>query len=483
MTTPESAPMTALGVDRSPGSVPAVRVALLGAGNVGAEVARILLEDAQELADRIGARPELVGIAVRDLAAPRTVNLPTELFTTDAEALIDSADVVVELTGGIEPARTRILRALEAGKPVISGNKALLAQHGAELHAAAETAGTSLSYEAAVAGAIPIVRPMLDSLSGDKVNRVLGIMNGTTNYILDQMDTTGATFDDALAEAQRLGYAEADPTADVEGHDAASKVAILGGIAFHSSYTIDDVYCRGITGVTAQDVEAAREAGYVIKLLGVAERVTDNDAADSRTDSAGDDDLGTVGANAEPSGAVDGVNLRVVPTMLPRHHPLAGVRGAFNAVFVEAENAGELMFYGPGAGGAPTASAVMGDLVAALRRSVAGGPGVGPTFHADLPATGVDGVRTSFALTVLCPDRTGVLSAIATVFAEHAVSISTMQQRDLPEDPQYPGQGLAELRIVTHQARNADLVRTVEAIRELDVVLDLRGLIRVENAD
>ncbi|MDO5618391.1 homoserine dehydrogenase [Kocuria sp.] len=437
--------------------MPTVRVALLGAGNVGAEVARILLHEADELGDRIGARPELIGVAVRDVTAPRTVDLPRDLFTTDADALIDAADVVVELTGGMEPARMRILRALQAGKPVVSGNKALLAQHGAELHAAAEAAGTSISYEAAVAGAIPIVRPMLDSLSGDKVNRVLGIMNGTTNYILDQMDTTGASFDDALAEAQRLGYAEADPTADVEGHDAASKVAILGGIAFHSSYRFDDVYCRGITGVTAEDVEAAREGGYVIKLLGVAERVTDGPQAPEQ------------------------VNLRVVPTMLPRTHPLAGVHGAFNAVFVEAENAGELMFYGPGAGGAPTASAVMGDLVAALRRSVAGGPGVGPSFHADLPATGVDDVRTSFSLTLLCPDRTGVLAEISSVFAEHGVSISTMQQRDLPADPEYPDQRLAELRFVTHRARNADLVRTVEAIRDMDVVLDLRGLIRVEN--
>lgn len=449
--------------------LPVVRVALLGAGNVGAEVARILLEDSEELGDRIGARPELIGIAVRDVSASRTVDLPQELLTTDAEALIEAADVVVELTGGIEPARTRILSALRAGKPVVSGNKALLAQHGTELHAAAEAAGTSLSYEAAVAGAIPIVRPMLDSLSGDKVNRVLGIMNGTTNYILDQMDSTGADFNDALAEAQRLGYAEADPTADIEGHDAASKVAILGSIAFHSSYTIDDVYCRGITGVTAEDVEAARDAGYVIKLLGVAERVT------SETP---DDGSGVSGA---PS--TTGVNLRVVPTMIPRQHPLAGVRGAFNAVFVEAENAGELMFYGPGAGGAPTASAVMGDLVAALRRSVAGGPAVAPSFHALLPATNVDDVRTSFSLTLLCPDRAGVLAAISTVFAQHGVSISTMQQRDLPDAPERPGEGLAELRIVTHRARNADLVRTVETIRELDEVLDLRGLIRVESAD
>ncbi|MDO4254222.1 MAG: homoserine dehydrogenase [Kocuria sp.] len=447
------------GEERLRPPIPAVRVALLGAGNVGAEVARILLTDATELGERIGARPELIGVAVRDVDAPRTVDLPRGLLTTDADALIDAADVVVELTGGIEPARTRTLRALTAGKPVISGNKALLAHHGAELHAAAEAAGTSLAYEAAVAGAIPIVRPMLESLSGDRVKRVLGIMNGTTNYILDQMDTTGASFDEALAEAQRLGYAEADPTADVEGHDAASKVAVLGGIAFHSSYTFDDVYCRGITGVTAQDVDAAKQAGYVIKLLGVAELVTDPQSP-----------------HVEPS-----VNLRVVPTMLPRQHPLAGVRGAFNAVFVEAENAGELMFYGPGAGGAPTASAVMGDLVVALRRSIVGGPGVGPSFHANLRATGMDGVLTSFSLTLLCSDHTGVLAEISSVFAEHGVSISTMQQCDLPEDPAYPGQRLAELRFVTHRARNADLVRTIEAIRQLDAVLDLRGLIRVES--
>ena len=305
----------------------AVKVALLGAGNVGAEVARTLLDHGPEFAARVGAPVELIGIAVRDLAARRTVELPEELLTTDAEALVDAADVVIELTGGIEPARSRILRALHAGKPVISGNKALIARHGRQLQDAADAAGVPLSYEAAVAGAIPIVRPMQDSLAGDRVDRVLGIMNGTTNYILDQMDTTGAQFHDALAEAQELGYAEADPTADVEGHDAAAKAAILASLAFHSTFTIDDVYCRGITGVTAADVAAAREAGYVIKLLAVCERCP------------------------------GGVNLRVTPTMIPREHPLAGVHGAYNAVFVEAANAGSLMFYGAGAGGAATASA------------------------------------------------------------------------------------------------------------------------------
>ncbi|GEO94056.1 homoserine dehydrogenase [Kocuria sediminis] len=426
-----------------------VKVALLGAGNVGAEVARILLDHSTEMAARVGAPIELAGIAVRDLAARRTVELPEELFTTDAEALIDAADVVIELTGGIEPARSRILRALHAGKPVISGNKALIARHGRQLQDAADDAGVPLSYEAAVAGAIPIVRPMADSLAGDRVDRVLGIMNGTTNYILDQMDTTGAQFDDALAEAQRLGYAEADPTADVEGHDAAAKAAILASLAFHSTFTIDDVYCRGITGVTAEDVAAAAEAGYVIKLLAVCER------------------------------CAGGVNLRVTPTMIPREHPLAGVHGAYNAVFVEAANAGSLMFYGAGAGGAPTASAVLGDFVSAARRLVLGAPAQGAEPHAQLPAVPMDDVRTSFSITLTVQDRLGVLARIAQVFADHGVSIYTMQQKD---DPHGTAQR-SEIRLVTHRGTNKDLTATVEALRELPFVEDVTGVIRVEHAD
>ncbi|GAB2604098.1 homoserine dehydrogenase [Kocuria arenosa] len=426
-----------------------VKVALLGAGNVGAEVARTLLDHGPEFAARVGAPVELVGIAVRDLAARRTVELPEALLTTDAEALVDAADVVIELTGGIEPARSRILRALHAGKPVISGNKALIARHGRQLQDAADAAGVPLSYEAAVAGAIPIVRPMQDSLAGDRVDRVLGIMNGTTNYILDQMDTTGAQFDDALAEAQKLGYAEADPTADVEGHDAAAKAAILASLAFHSTFTIDDVYCRGITGVTAADVAAAREAGYVIKLLAVCER------------------------------CAGGVNLRVTPTMIPREHPLAGVHGAYNAVFVEAANAGSLMFYGAGAGGAATASAVLGDFVSAARRLVLGGPAQGADPHAQLAAAPMDDVRTSFSITLTVQDRLGVLARIAQVFADHSVSIFTMQQTDHPHgDPQ-----LSEIRLVTHRGANKDLVATVDALRELPFVEGVTGVIRVEHAD
>lgn len=422
-----------------------IKVALLGAGNVGSQAARILVEDNAILEKRIGAPVELIGIAVRDTNASRHWNADPSLYTTDAESLIDAADVVIELTGGIEPARTRILRALEAGKSVVSGNKALLAKHGVELQAAADKSGAQLSYEAAVAGAIPILRPLRDSLAGDRVTRVLGIMNGTTNYILDQMDTTGASFADALAEAQKLGYAEADPTADVEGHDAASKAAIVASLAFHSTFTIDDVHTEGITSITADDVAAADADGYVIKLLAICER----------------------------EGA-DGANIRVNPTLIPRQHPLAGVHGAFNAVFVEAENAGELMFYGPGAGGAPTASAVLGDFVSLARRLVLGGPGVPETSHAQLHATSLDNVVSRYSVGVLVEDRLGVLANITRILTEHGISIDSLRQSA-------PKEGAAQIRMVTHSAKDSDLRRVIAVIDALDTVCEVNSVIRVES--
>lgn len=422
-----------------------IKVALLGAGNVGSQAARILVEDNAVLEKRIGAPVELIGIAVRDTNASRHWNADPSLYTTDAESLIDSADVVIELTGGIEPARTRILRALKAGKSVVSGNKALLAKHGVELQAAADESGAQLSYEAAVAGAIPILRPLRDSLAGDRVTRVLGIMNGTTNYILDQMDTTGASFSDALAEAQKLGYAEADPTADVEGHDAASKAAIVASLAFHSDFTIDDVHTEGITSITADDVAAADADGYVIKLLAICER----------------------------EGA-DGANIRVNPTLIPRQHPLAGVHGAFNAVFVEAENAGELMFYGPGAGGAPTASAVLGDFVSLARRLVLGGPGVPETSHAQLHATSLDNVVSRYSVGVLVEDRLGVLANITRILAEHGISVDSLRQST-------PKEGAAQIRMVTHSAKDSDLRRAIAVIDALDTVREVNSVIRVES--
>ena len=422
-----------------------IKVALLGAGNVGSQAARILVEDNAVLEKRIGAPVELIGIAVRDTNASRHWNADPSLYTTDAESLIDSADVVIELTGGIEPARTRILRALKAGKSVVSGNKALLAKHGVELQAAADESGAQLSYEAAVAGAIPILRPLRDSLAGDRVTRVLGIMNGTTNYILDQMDTTGASFADALAEAQKLGYAEADPTADVEGHDAASKAAIVASLAFHSDFTIDDVHTEGITSITADDVAAADADGYVIKLLAICEREGEN-----------------------------GANIRVNPTLIPRQHPLAGVHGAFNAVFVEAENAGELMFYGPGAGGAPTASAVLGDFVSLARRLVLGGPGVPETSHAQLHATGLDNVVSRYSVGVLVEDRLGVLANITRILTEHGISVDSLRQSA-------PKEGVAQIRMVTHSAKDSDLRRAIAVIDALDTVREVNSVIRVES--
>ncbi|MFZ4079246.1 MAG: homoserine dehydrogenase, partial [Microbacteriaceae bacterium] len=329
-----------------------LRVALLGGGTVGAQVARILLEHRDELASRVGATLDLVGVAVRDLDAPRSADLPKDLFTTDAESLILGADIVIEVMGGLEPARTYILQALNSGADVITANKALLANHGPELYAAAEQVGAQLYYEAAVAGAIPIIRPLRDSLAGDRINRVMGIVNGTTNFILDAMDTTGSSFDDALAVATELGYAEADPTADVDAFDAAQKVAILAGLAFHTHVPLESVHREGIRGVTGQTVELARKAGYVVKLLGIAERVTD------------------------PATGDEGVSARVYPALISREHPLAAVRKANNAVFVEAQAAGSLMFYGAGAGGPETASAIMGDVVSAARRHVIGGPGL-----------------------------------------------------------------------------------------------------------
>ncbi|TVU63342.1 homoserine dehydrogenase [Paenarthrobacter nitroguajacolicus] len=430
-----------------------LKVALLGCGNVGAQVARILIDDAEALAARSGARLELSGIAVRNIDSPRDVELPRELFTTDADTLVKDADLVIELMGGIEPARSLILTAIQNGACVVTGNKALLAQDGPTLYEEADKAGVQLSYEAAVAGAIPILRPIRDSLSGDRITRVLGIVNGTTNFILDQMDSTGAQFADALAEAQRLGYAEADPTADVEGHDAAAKAAILASLSFHTRFSLDDVYCEGITKVSAEDIASAKEAGFVIKLLAIAEKI-------------GSSDNGS------------GISVRVHPTLLPREHPLAAVRGAFNAVFIEAENAGELMFYGQGAGGTPTASAVLGDLVSAARRLVLGGPGRTETTTGHVPALAIDASNTSYYIGLDVADQAGVLARIAHIFAENGVSIEIMRQtihRDSASNVES-----AELKIVTHRASEAALAATVEAVKGLDVINSVTSVLRVE---
>nr|WP_221933572.1 homoserine dehydrogenase [Aeromicrobium piscarium] len=422
-----------------------LRIALLGCGVVGTEVARVLTGDADELAQRVGAPIELVGIAVRREGRRRDLDVPDDLFTTDAMALVarGDLDVVIEVIGGIEPARGLILAALENGASVVTANKALLAEDGATLYEAAEKAERDLYYEAAVAGAIPIVRPLSDSLAGDRVTRVLGIVNGTTNFILDAMSTTGAGFNDALDEAQRLGYAEADPTADVEGFDAAAKAAILAGLAFHTRVHISDVHREGITDVTAADVRSAAEIGSVVKLLAICE-------------------LG-------PSGEV---SARVHPAMIPDSHPLASVRGAYNAVFVESEGAGQLMFYGPGAGGAPTASAVLGDVVSVARHRLAGVRGAGETVHAQHEIVPIGRARTRYHVAIDVDDRPGVLSAVAQAFAANDVSIKTVRQEGHGDD--------AQLVVVTHEAEDAALSATIDRLRDLDMVRGVSSVMRVE---
>jgi homoserine dehydrogenase len=430
-----------------------LRVALLGGGNVGAQVAALLLEHGDELASRAGAGLELIGVAVRDLDAPRNPPIPRELLTTDAEKLIGGADIVIELMGGLEPARTLILQAINSGADVITGNKALLATHGAELFDAAEQVGAQLYYEAAVGGAIPIIRPLRDSLAGDRVKRILAIVNGTTNFILDLMEREDATLEEALAKATELGYAEADPTADIEGYDAAQKVSILASLAFHTNIPLDAVHREGITSVTIEQVEAARKAGYVVKLLAICERLTD------------------------PATGIDGVSARVYPALIPVTHPLAAVHGANNAVFIEAEAAGSLMFYGAGAGGLQTASAVLGDLVSAARRHVIGGPGVAESTNANLPVLPMGSVLTRYQITLEVVDQPGVLAAIASLTTEHGVSVETLTQSaagsgDAP--------ATATLVIGTHEATEAALAATVDALRTNQVVRSVVSVLRVE---
>lgn len=426
-----------------------LRVALLGAGAVGSQVAALLLQHGDELADRAGATLDLVGIAVRDVDAPRDADLPRDLLTTDADELIVSADIVIELMGGIEPAKTQLLQAINAGADVVTANKALLATHGPELFEAADRVGAEVYYEAAAAGAIPIIRPLRDSLAGDRVRRIMGIVNGTTNYILDRMDLEGAEFADVLAEAQALGYAEADPTADVEGFDAAQKAAILASLAFHTAVPLDAVHREGITSIDKGMIETARRAGFVIKLLAVCERLTD------------------------PESGVESISVRVYPALVSREHPLASVHGANNAVFVEAEAAGDLMFYGAGAGGVQTASAVLGDVVSAARRHIAGGVGVGESTHANLPLAPVGHVVTRYQITLEVDDRPGVLAIVAGLLSDGGVSIATVEQT-------VHGGGVAHLVIGTHRAQEQNLSDTVDRLAASDVVERVVSVLRVE---
>ena len=429
-------------------SEPTLSVGVLGAGTVGTQVIRLLTEQADDFAARSGARLRITGIAVREVDAPRDPAVPRELLTDDAEHVATHNDLVIELIGGIEPARTLILAALRAGASVVTGNKALLAAHGPELYAAAAQTDTDLYYEAAVAGAIPVVYGLRESMAGDRVTSVLGIVNGTTNYILDEMTTKGLSFGEALSTAQELGYAEADPTADVDGHDAAAKTAILASLAFHTRVGVEDVEVRGIRDVTAADIREAHASGCEIKLLAIAQRREDSHA--------------------------HGVSVRVHPTLVPFDHPLANVHGAFNAIVVEAEAAGRLMFYGQGAGGTPTASAVLSDVVAAASHRVHGGMAPRESTYADLPVLGPESALTRYQVQLRVDDRPGSLAVVAGVFAANGVSINSVRQSE------YVGTEQAIVTIVTHPAPVFHLDNAVEQLSNEERVDAVVSIQRVE---
>lgn len=421
-----------------------ITVALIGGGTVGTQVARLLTETADDLRARVGAPVQLTGVAVRNIGRDRP-GIDPGLLTDDSMALASSgADIVVEVMGGIDDARALILAAMEAGSSVVTANKALLAADGATLYAAAARYGVDLYFEASVAGAIPLIRPLRESLAGDRVTKVLGIVNGTTNYMLTKMDEQDADYDAVFAEADALGYLEADPTLDVDGHDAAAKAAILAELAFHTRVTLADVYCEGISKVTLDDVHAAQKMGFVIKLLAVAE------------------------ASADGTGVI----VRVHPAMIPRDHPLASVRLAFNAVFIEAEAAGQMMFYGRGAGGAPTASAVLGDLVAAARNRVTGSVGPGESTYSNRRVLPIGEALTRYYVNLDVADKPGVLASIAAAFADNGVSIQVVRQDGHGDE--------AGLIVRTHRATDDALRRTVDRLRELDTVKRVVGVMRVE---
>jgi homoserine dehydrogenase len=424
-----------------------IRVGVLGCGHVGSALVRLISENGPLVEARAGVKVEVARVAVRNLAKERDVDIPPERFTHDAsEVVADPAvDVVVEVIGGIEPARSLILDALKAGKPVVTANKELLANFGEELFQAAEAAGVDLLFEASVAGGIPLIRPLRESLAGDRIRRIMGIVNGTTNFVLTRMSESGASFHDALAEAQTLGYAERDPTADVEGFDAAAKAAIIASIAFGARVVAGDVYREGISGITAQDIASAHRLGYVVKLLAIAEEV-------------------------------DGeVAVRVHPAMVPAGHPLASVRDSFNAVFIQADAVGDLMLYGRGAGGMPTASAVLGDLVDAARNLSGGGRGATIGTLRRKRVRPIDEMESQFYVLVEVADRPGVLAAIASAFGQHQVSIKSMQQQGMADD--------ARLIFVTHKARERDLEATMHDVRKLDVVHKVGSVLRVVGED
>ncbi len=423
-----------------------VNVGVLGCGNVGAALIQLVAERGDAIAARTGLRLEVTRVAVRNVARARPVELAEGVVTHDAAAVVSDpdVDVVVEVIGGIEPARTLTLDALKAGKPVVSANKELLSNVGAEIFEVADAAGVDLLFEAAVAGGIPLIRPLRESLAGERITRVMGIVNGTTNFILTRMTEDATSYQEALAEAQSLGYAERDPTADVEGFDAGAKAAIIAMIAFGARVVAGDVYHEGISGITPADIAFARHLGYVVKLLAVVEEIEGE------------------------------IAVRVHPAMVPSSHPLASVRESFNAVFIEGDAVGELMLYGRGAGGLPTASAVLGDLIdAAVNLRKGSSAHIGRLGDARIRP--IDEVRSGYYLNVEVFDRPGVLATVAGVFGEHGVSIRSMEQEGLGDE--------ARLIFITHEAYERDVAATLHDLKSLEVVGRVGSVMRVVGGD
>ncbi len=420
-----------------------VRVGILGCGNVGTALVRLLDANADLITRRSGVRIEVARVVVQNLTKDRAISFAPGVLTNDGEAVVadPAVDVIVEMIGGVEPARSLITNALKAGKPVVTANKELIANFGAELFEVAATAGVDLLFEASVAGGIPLIRPLRESLVGERIRRVTGIVNGTTNYVLTRMTEERCSFAEAVAEAQELGYAEPDPTADIDGFDAASKAAIIASIAFGARVVAGDVSREGIRHVTADDIGAAEELGYVVKLLAVAE---------------------------ESDGAV---SARVHPAMVPSGHPLASVRGSYNAVFIEGEAVGQLMLLGRGAGGGPTSSALLGDLIDAAKNLHSGARGATIGVLERRPIRPIDETSSQFYVSLDAADRPGVLAAIAGVFGTHGVSIQSMQQKGQGDD--------ARLIFVTHLAREADMAATIREVRDLDAVERVGSVMRV----
>ena len=419
-----------------------IRVGVLGCGNVGSSVVSLIENDAEAIARRTGVELVVTRIAVRNLSAERAVAIPAGLLTRDAQSVVTDPDidVVVEAIGGIEPARQLVLAALKGGKPVITANKELIANCGAELFEAATAAGVDLQFEAAVAGGVPIVRALRESLIGERITKILGIVNGTTNFILTKMADEGASYADVLIEAQSLGYAESDPTADVEGFDAGAKAAIMATVASGAKVVAGDVFQEGISRISPDDIAAAAKLHHVIKLLAIIELFDDE------------------------------IAVRVHPTMIPDTHPLAAVRDSFNAVFVEGVAVDDLMFYGRGAGGFPTASAMIGDILTASSNLMRG---TSSPFGTLRPATirPIDQTSSAFYVQLDVADRPGVLAAVASIFGSHGVSIRSMEQDGVGAN--------ARLAFILHRALEADVQATIRDLRGLDDVQSVGSVMRV----